>query len=849
MSHETDPDRGEGAMPDRSSRRALGSLPDLFAEALALDRPDRADLVSRVRELDPGVAIHLEALLESSGAPSPVDTPLQITEARPWSPIFQGEAFLGSKIAGMEVVRILGSGGMGTVFEAQQLHPRRRVALKVLRPEAADSAPRLMLEAEALARLDHPSIAKVYGAGADMVQGRHTVWMAVEFVSGAKTLTEHADDSGLGVAERVKLMVEVARAIEHAHSKGVLHRDLKPANLLVSGDGAAGVKVIDFGVARITDPLGAEAREQTRHGELLGTLLYMSPEQCAGDPAAIDVRTDIYGLGIVLFRLLTGTFPYESEGQSMFQLLDTIRSGKRRRARDLRPLLDEDLDAVISQACAPSQDERYSTAGALADDLTRWLQGEPVRARRASVLHRVRLYARRRRAVFLISAGAAALFLLGGGIITSLMLDNVAKLREIERRDRAMLTARSELSSVTEILEGITARDPGARSMQARFEAQRVETAAEKRAVVGRAVEDLERLEEALLEDPNSWVQLARAFEQVGEIHGTAWNAGALDAGGRHLANLNALDLWRRVMGTGRGTEGDRDALFRTLVRLTNSSRAQGEVDFGKGVADEAVGMARQALSSDSGGSSRVFDLIDALGARADLSILDESPKRGLLDSQECVDLLAAYVPSVPADVLRKLDYESWNQLRLGSWLTRSGSEEEGAEARRRAREGRIGVIFASASLPEAQSSEFSPSRHVRLAWTVFGPLEVKAYRDLGDDEGAAASLLGLVQSAARLQALPPESYGPSLSQITALGALLADGDPSPEARESLGKVVELWAAQPRAVQLEQADELPRAIDRFSEQGVRFGPGSRDYLADLRARVSSIGPEWADRER
>ncbi len=830
-------------MPDRPPLRPQSTLPELFAEALELDLPARMKLLAKARAADPEIARELGALLEASSAPSPVDTPLQITEERLRAPTFHEQNLVGARIGGMEVTRILGSGSMGTVFEAQQLQPPRRVALKVLRPEAADSAPRLMLEAEALSRLNHPSIAKVFGAGTESVQGRPTVWMAFEFVDGAKTLTEYATGRGLTTLERVKLMAEVCRAIEHAHSKGVLHRDLKPANLLVSGDGEGSVKVIDFGLARVTDPLDREARERTRHGELLGTLLYMSPEQCSGDPASIDVRTDVYGLGIVLFELLAGSLPYESEGLSLMQMLDTVRSGRRRRVRELRPDLDKDLEAVTSQACAPAPGDRYATAGALAGDLERWIQGEPVRARRANLLHRARLFARRRRAFFMASAVAAFLFLAAISIIASLVLDNLAKLREIERRGEAVAAARGELSSVTEILEGITARDPEARSMQASLEAKRVETPEEKRAVVVRAVGDLERLEEELKEDSNSWIQLARAYEQVGELHGTAWNAGALDAEGRHLANLHALELWRRVIGTGRGTESDREALFKTLVRLTNSSRAQGDVDYGKGVADEAVGMARQALSSDPLGPDRLLDLIDALGARADLSILDESPRRGLLDAQECVQQLAAYVPSAPADVLRKLDYESWNGLRLSFWLKRSDSPGKGAAALRRARERRVEAIFTSAALPEVQTPEDGPSRQIRLAWTILGRLELIAYRNLGDEDGVAATLLNLAESGARLVDLPTEFYAEALPQITAIAALLADGEFGSEESAALAKIRPLWSALSPAERRELAAELPRAIDGLSEQDLPFGEGARDYLADLRASLEE-SEDW-----
>ncbi len=206
------------------------------------------------------------------------------------------------------IIRVLGEGGMGTVYEAEQAQPRRTVALKVIK--AGFISPQLLRRFEqeslALGRLQHPGIAQIYEAAtADGGFGPQP-YFAMELIRGQSLLT-HAAAKHLTFRQRLELMVRICDAVHHAHQRGIIHRDLKPGNILV--DESAQPKILDFGVARVTDS-DAHATRQTDIGQLVGTLAYMSPEQVLADPLELDVRSDVYALGVILYELLAGHLPY-----------------------------------------------------------------------------------------------------------------------------------------------------------------------------------------------------------------------------------------------------------------------------------------------------------------------------------------------------------------------------------------------------------------------------------------------------------------------------------------------------------------------------------------------------------
>src|SRR5690348_7787098 len=194
------------------------------------------------------------------------------------------------------VVRLIGEGGMGSVYEAQQEHPQRTVALKVIKAGLATAANlrRFEVEAQALGRLQHPGIAQIYEAGTAETSGGPQPFFAMEYVSG-RPLTAYTRERAPGTRERLQLIARICDAVDHAHQRGIIHRDLKPGNILVDGSGQP--KILDFGVARVTDS-DAQSTRQTDVGQLIGTLAYMSPEQVLADPLEIDTRSDVYALEI-----------------------------------------------------------------------------------------------------------------------------------------------------------------------------------------------------------------------------------------------------------------------------------------------------------------------------------------------------------------------------------------------------------------------------------------------------------------------------------------------------------------------------------------------------------------------
>jgi eukaryotic-like serine/threonine-protein kinase len=318
---------------------------------------------------------------------------------------------LPARIGRYRPLRILGQGGMGVVYEAEQDQPRRRVALKVIRPELATAELRRRFAHESLflARLQHPGIAQVYEAGTAETDRGHVPFIAMELVDGVP-LSEWAEREQPGLATRIELMISLCDAVQHAHQRGLIHRDLKPANVLVDATGRP--RILDFGVARPADA-DLQTSLVTTHGELIGTVAYMSPEQLAGDPNDLDTRSDVYALGVILYELLAGKPPLELSGRPLEDALRAIRED------DPPPLsthdahLAGDLSLIAAKAMAKDRDLRYASANGLAMDLQRHLADEPIAARPPSTVYLLRKFTRRHRPLVVGVAGVAVALVLG----------------------------------------------------------------------------------------------------------------------------------------------------------------------------------------------------------------------------------------------------------------------------------------------------------------------------------------------------------------------------------------------------------------------------------------------------
>jgi eukaryotic-like serine/threonine-protein kinase len=359
-----------------------------------------------------------------------------------------------------KLLEAIGEGGMGTVWVAEQIQPvRRKVAVKLVKAgmDSRSVLARFEVERQALALMDHPNIAKVLDGG-EADGGRPFIVM--DYVEGVP-ITRHCDDARLSIAQRLALFVPVCQAVQHAHAKGIIHRDLKPSNVLVAHyDGKPIPKVIDFGVAKATGPKLSERTTLTRDGQLVGTPLYMSPEQAEMGGLDVDTRSDIYSLGALLYELLTGSTPFEKKGlgeAAFYEILWAIREEEPRipskrlsttqelpdiaARRNTEParlsrLVKGDLDWIVMTALEKDRNRRYQTANALAMDLQRYLADEPVMAYPPSVRYRLRKFVRRHK-VPVLAACLVVLALVGGiigmtwGIIRA--TDALAATRKSER--------------------------------------------------------------------------------------------------------------------------------------------------------------------------------------------------------------------------------------------------------------------------------------------------------------------------------------------------------------------------------------------------------------------------------
>ncbi len=392
----------------------------------------------------------------------------------------------GAPIGNYRLMEKIGEGGFGLVFVAEQQRPvKRKVALKVIKPgmDTREVIARFEAERQALALMDHPNIARVLDAGT--TDSGHP-YFVMELVRGI-AMTDYCDQARLTLRERLQLFVNVCQAIEHAHQKGIIHRDIKPSNVLVTlHDGLPVVKVIDFGVAKALHQQLTDKTIYTRFAQVIGTPLYMSPEQAEMSGLDIDTRSDIYSLGVLLYQLLTGTTPFDGKRLAQAAFDERIRiirqeeppkpSTRLRQSTDTLPAIAAqrrveparlskmfrgDLDWITMKAMDKDRTRRYQTAGGLAADVVRYLRDEPVEASPPSTTYLLRKFARRYRGILAI--GLAFMGLLLAGIVAStwfaIQEKSAREFAESESR-RANNNAQSARTETERAQKG-TSRDGG----------------------------------------------------------------------------------------------------------------------------------------------------------------------------------------------------------------------------------------------------------------------------------------------------------------------------------------------------------------------------------------------------
>jgi serine/threonine protein kinase len=439
---------------------------EIFVGALQIEDADgRRDYLHGACRANPALRHRVEGLLQALGrAGDFLQRPAANGMIPNESPSVRGEA-PGDHVGPYKLLEQIGEGGMGLVFMAEQERPvRRKVALKVLKPglDTRQVVARFEAERQALALMDHPHIARIHDAGTTE-SGRP--YFVMELVRGVP-ITEFCDERRFTPRERLELFVLVCRAVQHAHQKRVIHRDLKPSNILITLHDTISVpKIIDFGIAKATAERLTERTLFTRFAQMMGTPLYMSPEQAEMNGLDVDTRSDVYSLGVLLYELLTGTTPFEAETLKQAGIdemrrfireeeppapsrrLSTLGAKacstvSERRGADGRRLVRQlrgELDWVVMRALEKDRNRRYESAGALAADVQRYLADEPVEACPPSAGYRLRKYWRRNRAA-LTTAGlvATALFVGTAVSIWQAVRATDAQHRAEADRDRAV---------------------------------------------------------------------------------------------------------------------------------------------------------------------------------------------------------------------------------------------------------------------------------------------------------------------------------------------------------------------------------------------------------------------------
>lgn len=398
---------------------------DVFEQAVELDGEARERYLDEQCGSDGNLRSEVLRLLAADGASSLALEELADELIEDLSTEGPQVSLVGHTIGAFEVRGVVASGGMGTVYEAVQRQPERKVALKVMKREfiTGDGRRRFEYETQVLARLRHPGIAQIYEAGSyrDELSGGEVPFFAMEFIEGARSILDYAREEDLDLGAKLELFEKVCATVHYGHQQGVIHRDLKPRNILVDYFGRP--KVIDFGIARAVQPT-RDSSKQTRSGEILGTVQYMSPEQMAGDLDAIDTRADIYALGIVLYELLCGSSPFPLVGKSLVEAARIVTETQPARPDRVRPDLAKELVWVVLKALEKEPDRRYTSAAELGEEIRRFLADLPVLAGPPSVRYRLKKFLQRNKSEALI-AGLLLVVITVGPVVTSLFLARV----------------------------------------------------------------------------------------------------------------------------------------------------------------------------------------------------------------------------------------------------------------------------------------------------------------------------------------------------------------------------------------------------------------------------------------
>jgi hypothetical protein len=517
------------------------------------------------------------------------------------------------KVGRYKITCLIGEGGMGAVYEAEQDQPRRTVALKVIKPGLAspELLRRFAQESQALGRLQHPGIAQIYDAGtADTGYGPQP-YFAMEFIRG-EGLRDYAESHHLNTRQRLEIVVKVCEAVHHAHQRGLIHRDLKPGNILVDETGQP--KILDFGVARVTDS-DAQATMQTDVGQLVGTLAYMSPEQVLADPLEIDIRSDVYALGVILYELLAGRLPYNIS-KKLHEALNTIREEDPSKLSSISRTYRGDIETIAAKALEKDKTRRYASAAELGADITHYLKDEPIVAQPPSTSYQLKKFARRNKALVM---GIAAVFvvLLLGAVVSAYQAVRATRAEKaaVLDRDRAEAAgkAAAEAAAAALVAKG-EAEAAEIRATKDRDDAIEQKLRADTEAATAKAVSEFmqKNLFEQVTGGPGSTSDLSVSValdRAASKIDGAFEKNPLVEAGVREavasayvtlaLADRaatqaeRALALRRRIQG-----DEDKDTL-KTMHLLGNVNRVRRNYAEGEGLLTRVVAISTRKFGRD----------------------------------------------------------------------------------------------------------------------------------------------------------------------------------------------------------------------------------------------------------
>jgi serine/threonine protein kinase len=585
---------------------SVADIKSIFGKALELrSAAERAAYLEQACQGDSRLRAEVESLLQArQEAGGFLAGPESVPVATLDEPIGESP---GTVIGPYKLQERIGEGGFGVVFLAEQKQPvRRRVALKVLKPgmDTRQVVARFEAERQALAIMDHPNIAKVFDGGAT-ASGRP--YFVMELVRGVP-ITEFCDQNHLTLRQRLELFVAVCQAVQHAHQKGIIHRDLKPSNVLVTlHDTTPVVKVIDFGVAKA---LGQELTDKTLFtgfAQMIGTPLYMSPEQAALSGLDVDTRSDVYSLGVLLYELLTGTTPFDQERlravgydemrriireeeparpstrlSTLGQAANTASANRGTDPRRLSRLCRGELDWIVMKALEKDRNRRYETASALATDVLRYLNDEPVQACSPSAWYRFRKLARRNKAALMTTSVLALAALVA---MTALLVSYERVRREVTEKERALDQTRREKDRANRnVARAQKAIDSYLLTTASDARLRSADLSDLRSALLTSALSILQEIIEQEGEDRDTRATIAWAHGKLGLVYG---ESGQTDKAVAHYERARAL--W-----AGLATEVPATAFYRS--QLSSCHNNLGLLQLNLGRLDQAEAAFRECL-------------------------------------------------------------------------------------------------------------------------------------------------------------------------------------------------------------------------------------------------------------